>query len=138
MNSAVDEFSCQPKAAVFGVVSNKGKPTHCPGSPWTLTCEGSKRQKRSKGLKKKSATAPASPSLSAARRAALVGVTSVFVLSFVLAAAQRERCGTHKAIGRGYLLLADYDSQLIRRENQFVSPPKVKSCEKAKGKRDRH
>ena len=50
---------------------------------------------------------------------------------------ERER-GTHKAIGRGYLLLADYDSQLIRRENQFVSPPKVKSCEKtAKGKRDR-
>ena len=46
--------------------------------------------------------------------------------------------GTHKAIGRGYLLLADYDSQLIRRESQFVSPPKVKSCEKtAKGKRDR-
>ena len=28
------------------------------------------------------------------------------------------------------MLLADYDSQLIRRENQFVSPPKVKSCEK--------
>ena len=51
--------------------------------------------------------------------------------------ALRER-GTHKAIGRGYLLLADYDSQLIRRENQFVSPPKVRSCEKtAKGKRDR-
>ena len=56
-----------------------------------------------------------------------------------LSALKRVReSGTHKAIGRGYLLLADYDSQLIRRENQFVSPPKVKSCEKtAKGKRDR-